>query len=348
MPQVANKLQHINPNITRKKRLKPNLEWLKEHILLSDKTAISQAITLVESSRTEDKAKAHELLNWAIQQQKPSYRIGITGVPGAGKSTFIETFGKMLIERGNSLAVLAIDPSSSRSHGSILGDKTRMNELSKRPEAYIRPSAAGKTLGGLAGNTREAMVICEAAGFNYILIETVGVGQSETAVKNMVDFFLLLLIAGGGDELQGMKRGIIEMSNAIVINKADGPNALQVQATKTEYARAVSLFPLDESGQKTRVMSCSALTGTGMNEVLQMIEDFKSKTANYKESNRQQQAFLWMTKTIESNLLENFYSLEKIKKELQRAKELIAQGKRDPLSAAHEVLSHYFETKNAT
>jgi LAO/AO transport system kinase len=283
-------LNNINPNI-RRTQPSTNTKLLKKGILEGNRTALSKAITLVESQHPKHRSMAFELLNWASQQKTESIRIGITGVPGAGKSTFIESFGLNLIEQGHKIAVLAIDPSSQNSRGSILGDKTRMEELGKSDRAFIRPSAAGKHLGGVAGKTKEAMALCEAAGYNIILIETVGVGQSEIAVKEMVDFFLLVLVAGAGDELQGIKRGIMEMADLILINKAEGENKARAQASKLEYARALSLFAPTASQWKPKAALCSALEKTGISETWQVISDYveSTKSNSFFKINRQTQ-----------------------------------------------------------
>ena len=234
-------------NIQRFRKIQPSVKELVDGILAKNITALSRAITLVESTNSSHLAKANEVINACLPYANKSVRIGITGVPGVGKSTFIEAFGKHLTGLGKKVAVLAVDPSSTISHGSILGDKTRMEELVKDKNAFIRPSASGETLGGVARKTRETITLCEAAGFDTIIIETVGVGQSETAVHSMVDFFLLLKISGAGDELQGIKRGIMEMADAIVINKADGDNIKRANLAKLEFNRALHLFPAKKS-----------------------------------------------------------------------------------------------------
>src|SRR3989339_134259 len=253
----------VNPyfdNFYSKKRtgLLSKDEYLKG-ILSGNTTILSQAITLVESSRNDHRAIAQNLISECLPHVVKSMRIGITGVPGAGKSTFIEAFGGLITAMGHKLAVLAIDPSSERSKGSILGDKTRMEELSIDKNAYIRPSPSAGSLGGVARKTRETIILCEAAGFDTIFIETVGVGQSEIAVHSMVDFFLLLMLAGAGDELQGIKRGIMEMADFIVINKADGDNLLKTNSAKVQYENALHLFPAKESGWIPKVQTCSAI-----------------------------------------------------------------------------------------
>jgi LAO/AO transport system kinase len=342
-------LNNINPNI-RRTQPSTNTKLLKKGILEGNRTALSKAITLVESQHPKHRSMAFELLNWASQQKTESIRIGITGVPGAGKSTFIESFGLNLIEQGHKIAVLAIDPSSQNSRGSILGDKTRMEELGKSDRAFIRPSAAGKHLGGVAGKTKEAMALCEAAGYNIILIETVGVGQSEIAVKEMVDFFLLVLVAGAGDELQGIKRGIMEMADLILINKAEGENKARAQASKLEYARALSLFAPTASQWKPKAALCSALEKTGISETWQVISDYveSTKSNSFFKINRQTQNVKWFDKTIKSGLLELFYEDPGLMKIISEKSKKVANNKVDPIAAAYELLQDIDVKINAT
>ena len=268
-------------------------------------------------------------------------RIGITGVPGVGKSTFIEAFGLYLTSLDKKVAVLAVDPSSSLSQGSILGDKTRMNDLVKNDHAFIRPSPSGNSLGGVARKTRETIILCEAAGFDTIIIETVGVGQSETAVHSMVDFFLLLKLAGAGDELQGIKRGIIEMADAIVINKADGDNIKAAKMAKVEFNRALHLYPSKASQWSPKVSLCSALKHEGISDVWQMIEDYlKTTTANqYFETNRHNQNKFWLLQTIEERLKSNFYNAPEIKLALPLQMKRVEAGEITPFAAAEYLLS---------
>ena len=250
---------------------------LLAQLLKGNKTALGRGITLIESNQKTHQEKAEFLVEGALPRAHNSIRIGITGVPGVGKSTFIESFGSYLIEQGKKVAVLAVDPSSSVSHGSILGDKTRMENLVKQANAFIRPSPSGDSLGGVARKTRESIILCEAAGFDVILIETVGVGQSETTVHSMTDFFLLLKLAGAGDELQGIKRGIIEMADAIIINKADGENIKAAREAKLEFNRALQLYPPKNSDWKPKVKLCSALENEGIAEVWEMISAYTEK-----------------------------------------------------------------------
>jgi len=257
---------------------------------------LSQAITLIESSLSKHQNEAQELIAACLPYSGSAFRLGITGVPGAGKSTFIEALGQHLIDKGRKLAVLAIDPSSERSRGSILGDKTRMEELAGRREAYIRPSPSGGTLGGVARKTRETIILCEAAGFDTIFVETVGVGQSETAVHSMVDFFLLIMLAGAGDELQGIKRGIMEMADAIVINKADGNMLQKARRAQAEFTNALHLFPPSASGWTPLVKTCSSLHGSGIDEIWKMLEDYSSfvQKNGYLAKRRKEQSSYWM------------------------------------------------------
>lgn len=280
-----------------KHTIKPRLSLtdFTEGILKGDRIVLGQAITLVESKRKEDQDQASRLLENVLTHTGKSLRIGLTGVPGVGKSTFIEAFGKHITGKGLKLAVLTIDPSSPVTGGSILGDKTRMDELSKDPMAFIRPTAASHALGGVAHKTREAMLLCEAAGFEVILVETVGVGQSEIAVKNMVDFFLLLVLTGAGDELQGIKKGIIEIADALVVTKADGDNVTKSLETQAMYQEALHLFAAPPSGWQTRVLTSSAFTGEGIEEVYNTIMEYRqAATVNgFFAANRRQQNVSW-------------------------------------------------------
>jgi len=282
----------------------------------------------------------------AVVSQHPasSIRIGITGVPGVGKSTFIEALGKHLTSGGYKLAVLAIDPSSSRSKGSILGDKTRMEELAVDPNAFIRPSPAAGSLGGVARKTRETIILCEAAGFNVIFVETVGVGQSETAVHSMVDFFLLLMLAGAGDELQGIKRGIIEMADAIIINKADGDNIKKAQLARMEYSNALHLFPPSESGWTPVVDVCSSKTKEGISNIWNIITDYQSftKQNGFFEKRRMQQDRQVLYETIEVALKNHFFSRKDISNSIAKLEKEITAGKTNPYTSAQQLLEKYF------
>jgi len=310
-------------------------------IRTGDRSSLSRGITLVESTNPKDNDRSQELINSCLPFANKSIRIGITGVPGVGKSTFIEALGKLLIEKGHRVAVLAVDPSSTLSKGSILGDKTRMEDLVKSQQAFIRPSASGDSLGGVARKTRESIILCEAAGFDVLLIETVGVGQSETAVHSMVDFFLLLKLAGAGDELQGIKRGIIEMADAIVINKADGDNLKAAKLAKVEFNRALHLYPEKTSAWTPKVLLSSALAATGIKEVWHMILDYQQKTkdSGYFESHRNDQNTYWLMQTIEERLRSDFFNSALIKKELKEQIRLVEIGKTTPFAAAEYLLN---------
>ena len=327
------------------RKIQPSSQELIDGILSENISALSRAITLVESTNASHLAKANEVINACLPYANKSIRIGITGVPGVGKSTFIEAFGKYLTSLGKKVAVLAVDPSSTISHGSILGDKTRMEELVKDVNAYIRPSASGETLGGVARKTRETITLCEAAGFDTILIETVGVGQSETAVHSMVDFFLLLKISGAGDELQGIKRGIMEMADAIVINKADGDNIKKANLAKAEFNRALHLFPAKKSGWTPTTSTCSAITHEGISEVWETILKFieLTKANNYFIEKRKEQNQYWMLETINEQLKTNFYNHPDIQNLLDSTKKAVQNDEISPFAAAQLLLEKYFK-----
>jgi LAO/AO transport system kinase len=327
------------------RKIQPSSKELIEGILNGNITALSRAITLVESTNVSHLEKANEVVNACLPHANKSVRIGITGVPGVGKSTFIEAFGKYLTGLGKKVAVLAVDPSSTISHGSILGDKTRMEELVKDQNAYIRPSASGETLGGVARKTRETITLCEACGFDTIIIETVGVGQSETAVHSMVDFFLLLKIAGAGDELQGIKRGIMEMADAIVINKADGDNVRKSKLAKVEFGRALHLFPTKKSGWIPTTSTCSSITREGISEVWETINKYVGQTQsnNYFYNKRKDQNQYWMLETINEHLKTNFFNHPEIEKLLEENKKAVQNDEISPFAAAQLLLEKYFK-----
>lgn len=314
-----------------------------EGILNGDRLMLSRAITLIESHQPADIALSEEVLQAILPSTGQSTRIGITGVPGVGKSTFIESFGEHLTAQGHQIAVLTIDPSSQKTKGSILGDKTRMEQLARNPRAFIRPSASGSTLGGVSNKTREVMLLCEAAGFDVILIETVGVGQSETLVHGMVDFFLLLMLAGAGDELQGIKKGIMEMAHAVVINKADGDNLKAAKRAKVEYQNALHLFPLEESGWYPKVLVCSALKNEGIDSVWGMIQDHKDQltTNGYLAKNRQEQQLSWFQDSLQNLLAERFFSTPEIKNELPNVRDKVASGELPALNAAYALVEKF-------
>ena len=344
-PEIVN--ENSVAVIQRFRKKQPTADELINGILAGNMTALSRAITLVESTNHEHLAKANTIINACLPHSKKSVRIGITGVPGVGKSTFIEAFGTYLTSLGKKVAVLAVDPSSTISHGSILGDKTRMEELVKDKNAYIRPSASGATLGGVARKTRETITLCEANGFDIIIIETVGVGQSETAVQSMVDFFLLLKISGAGDELQGIKRGIMEMADAIVINKSDGDNVRKSQLAKVEFNRALHLFPAKRSGWNPTVTTCSSISKEGIETVWETIKSYlKLTTSNhYFDEKRQDQNQYWMMETIEEQLKNDFYNDASIKKLLSENKKAVQNNELSPFAAATILLEHYFRKK---
>lgn len=317
-----------------------NLKDTQKEILNGNTFVLARAITLCESQKASDQKLADELLTKLLPASRRSLRVGITGSPGVGKSTFIEALGKHLTSLGKKIAVLAIDPSSGKTKGSILGDKTRMEELAKDPLAFIRPTATGYTLGGVADKTREAILLCEAAGFEIILVETVGVGQSETAVRNMVDFFLLLQLAGAGDELQGIKKGIMEMADGIVITKADGENEKQARQAQTEYQHALHLFQPSESGWQPKVLTTSALEKNGIEEVWKMIEGFHSYTLKNKffRKNRDQQNLRWFRESVDQLLKNKILKSKTALSKIKSFEKKIAEEKITPSKAAGEVV----------
>ncbi|WP_411031465.1 methylmalonyl Co-A mutase-associated GTPase MeaB [Spongiimicrobium sp. 3-5] len=321
----------------------PSADALAKGVLQGDKTALARAITLIESTNPKHSIQADFVIEKCLSVKTDSIRIGITGVPGVGKSTFIETFGKTLTRLGKKVAVLTIDPTSALSKGSILGDKTRMQELVKDPNAFIRPSPSGKSLGGVARKSRETVMLCEAAGYNVILIETVGVGQSEVVVHSMVDFFLLLKLAGAGDELQGIKRGIMEMADAIVINKADGDNKKRANLAKAEFTRALHLYPPKVNNWTPKVLSCSALEETGIHEVWELINKYITINIDngYLDAQRQKQNKYWVLQTIEDQLTQNFYNNKEVKRQLDLLLKQVEQRKISPFKAAEALLGKY-------
>ena len=321
--------------------MSPSVAELTQGILNGNIAALARAITLVESTNISHFQKSNAIIEECLPHSGKSIRIGITGVPGVGKSTFIETFGSYLTGLGKKVAVLAVDPSSSISKGSILGDKTRMQELVKDKNAFIRPSPTGHSLGGVARKTRETIILCEAARFDTILVETVGVGQSETAVHGMVDFFLLLKLAGAGDELQGIKRGIMEMADAVVINKADGNNIEQAKLAKAEFTKALHLYPPKENGWTTEVLSCSAIQKTGISEIWELIQTYIDATLakDHISAKRRTQNKYWLLQTIEDQLKQQFYGNKKIKLQLDIMIKKVIDGEMSPFTAAEELLN---------
>ncbi|MBD5297549.1 MAG: methylmalonyl Co-A mutase-associated GTPase MeaB [Paramuribaculum sp.] len=336
----------VNPYMTRRRRRPlPSAAELVEGILKGDITMLSRAVTLVESLSPDHQAVAQEVIEKCLPHSGRSRRIGITGVPGAGKSTSIDVFGLHVLKQGGKLAVLAIDPSSERTKGSILGDKTRMERLSVHPSAFVRPSPSAGSLGGVARKTRETIVLCEAAGFNNIFVETVGVGQSETAVHSMVDFFLLLQLAGTGDELQGIKRGIMEMADGIVINKADGDNINRAQLAQAQFRSALQLFPPTASGWQPEVLTYSGYYELGIPEVWDMIDRyFAFVDANgYFERKRLEQARYWMRETIDEQLRRHFYDDPAIATLLEEKEARVLANLQSSFTAARDVLNAYFK-----
>lgn len=340
----------VNPYQQKRPRRKPLPETseLVEGILRGDTTMLARAVTLIESTAPDHYARAQEVIERCLPYSGKSRRIGITGVPGAGKSTSIDVFGlHVLRDPAARLAVLAIDPSSERTKGSILGDKTRMEKLAIEPRAFIRPSPSAGSLGGVARKTRETIILCEAAGFNNIFVETVGVGQSETAVHSMVDFFLLIQLAGTGDELQGIKRGIMEMADGIVINKADGDNINRAQLAQAQFRSALQLFPPAPSGWKPEVLCYSGYYELGIPEVWDMIDryfDFVEKNG-YFERKRRHQARYWMYETIDEQLKAHFYNDPDIAAVLSRYDDDVQANRRSSFTAARDVLDRYFSSK---
>lgn len=331
---------------SRKKRM--SVDEYVGGILACNRTVLSQAITLIESSLPEHYKMAQDIIEKCLPHAGNSMRIGITGVPGVGKSTFIEALGKIITSGGKKLAVLAIDPSSERSKGSILGDKTRMEALSMDKNAFIRPSPSAGSLGGVARKTRETIVLCEAAGFDTVFVETVGVGQSETAVHSMVDFFLLLMLAGAGDELQGIKRGIMEMADAIAITKADGSNKEKAEHAKAEYQNALHLFPAPPSKWIPKVVTCSAVERHGLNEIWDIVTSYQSitKTSGYFEYKRNQQARYWMYETINNQLKEDFYRNPAIERQVKKFEDDVLKNRISSFVAAKRMLEIYFNNQD--
>jgi LAO/AO transport system kinase len=328
-------------------RKRRTLAEFKEGILAGDRVLLAQAITLVESGLSADQELATALIQELLPHTGQSFRIGVTGVPGVGKSSFIEVFGERLLDAGKKVAVLAVDPSSSLSKGSILGDKTRMERLALDKRAFIRPSPSSSTLGGVAGKTREAILLCEAAGFDLILVETVGVGQSETAVKSMVDFFLLLLLAGAGDELQGIKKGIVEMADCFLIHKADGDNLEKAAQAKQAYQNAVHIFPPSEKGWAPKILLASSVTGMGMQDLAEVLDSYQQqmKGSGFWEKNRGLQRLTWLEDQIQELLGRAFLNHTTVKETLEREKPSVKSGLLSPSMLAHQVLDLFLNSK---
>jgi LAO/AO transport system kinase len=340
----------LNPELGKHlhRQARPGVETLSEGILRGDRVLLSQAITLIESRHARHQEQAQEIIERCLPHSGNSIRIGITGVPGVGKSTFIEAFGKMLIQQSLRVAVLAIDPSSQLTKGSILGDKTRMVELASLPAAFIRPSPSGHSSGGVARKTRETIILCEAAGFDVILVETVGVGQAEIAVHSMVDFFLLLLLPGAGDELQGIKRGVVEMADLLAVNKSDGENLLRAKQAQAEYRNALHLFPPKENGWTPAVQLCSAMAGEGIPQIWEKILEHKGLTERNGSftSKRQNQARYWMHETVLEHLKALFYDHPGIKSWLPALEEAVVKGRLSPFQAAENLMARFLDEKS--
>ncbi len=341
---------NINPDVLKgrigRKRKQYSADEYVSGILSGDRTILSRAITLTESSLSEHHNTIQTIIEKCLPYSGRSVRIGITGVPGVGKSTFIESFGTYLTGQGRKLAVLAIDPSSKKTKGSILGDKTRMERLSVNPNAFVRPSPASGTLGGVARKTRETIILCEAAGFDTIIVETVGVGQSEISVHSMVDFFLLLMLTGAGDELQGIKRGIMEMADVIAITKADGKNRIVAENTKALFQNALHCHPVHQSGWEPRVMVCSAYENKGIEELWEQINDYVvfTKANGYFDEHRKEQAVLRMNDAILEYLNQSFHNEENVKKAKPHLEHMLHKGKITSYRAALYLIDKYFKS----
>jgi LAO/AO transport system kinase len=334
-----------NIRFQKRKMAGPSLEDLFDGILAGDRTMLARAITLAESNSEEHFQKAQILLQKALPFTGRSIRIGITGVPGAGKSTFIEAFGIFLCNLGHKVAVLAIDPSSSLSGGSILGDKTRMEQLARNSHAFIRPSPSGGKLGGVHRKTRESMLLCEAAGFDVILIETVGVGQSEVIIRDMVDFFMLLVLTGAGDELQGMKKGIMELADAIIVHKADGANIQNAIKTQSEYNRILHFLQPATKGWQTKAYSCSSLTKEGISEIWEMMQSFEKngKNLGVYEDRRKGQSREWLYSMITDQLHYQFFHHPGILHNLPKLENEVMSGEKTVATAAEILFKCFFE-----
>ena len=338
----------VNPYLKRKrvKRRELSTAEMVEGIRKGDITILSQAVTLVESVNPEHQQRAQEVIEKCLPYSGNSIRVGISGVPGAGKSTSIDEFGMhVLREKGGKLAVLAIDPSSERTKGSILGDKTRMEKLALHPDSFIRPSPTAGSLGGVARKTRETIILCEAAGFDKIFVETVGVGQSETACHSMVDFFLLIQLAGTGDELQGIKRGIMEISDGIVINKCDGENVDKCHMAATNFRNALHFFPMPDSVWSPKVLFYSGFYGTGIKEIFDMIYEYIDfvKANGYFNYRRNEQAKYWMYESINEHLRNHFYHNPLIQQRLEEAERIVLAGQQTSFTAAQDLLDLYYD-----
>jgi len=338
---------HLKNILAKKRKQQGDVAYYVQGIRQGDKVILSQAITIVESTRSVDQKIAEKIIEQCLPFTNQSIRLGITGTPGVGKSTFIEAFGSHLVEQGKKVAVLAVDPSSQISGGSILGDKTRMEKLAHLENVFVRPSPAKSALGGVARKTRETMILCEAAGFDTILVETVGVGQSETLVHSMVDFFLLLLLPGSGDELQGIKRGIVEMADLVLINKADGDRVKLAKKTRIDYKNALHLFPAKESNWTAAALTCSALSNEGIDKIWAQVEKYiKLTTENqYFQNNRKKQAKYWLEASISQGLQTAFYQNEAIQGALFEIEKAVLNNELSPFQGAEKLLNLFLTTK---
>ncbi|MDP4083733.1 MAG: methylmalonyl Co-A mutase-associated GTPase MeaB [Bacillota bacterium] len=336
-----------NARFKKKKTVGPSIDELYEGIVSGNRSLLARAITLIESNSDQHFQMAQSLLQKLLSHTGSSTRIGITGVPGAGKSTFIETFGTYLCQIGLKVAVLAIDPSSSINGGSILGDKTRMEQLSRNPSAFIRPSPSGGKLGGVHRKTREAMLLCEAAGFDVILIETVGVGQSEVIIRDMVDFFMLLVLTGAGDELQGMKKGIIELADTIIVHKADGSNKQKAIQTKSEYNRILHFLQPATKGWTTKASTCSSLTKEGIHEIWETIQSFEkvTKSTGVFDDRRKGQSREWLYSMISEELHYQFYHQKEIKNQLPKLEQEVMAGEKTVALAVELLFKNFFTSQ---
>ena len=343
-------MESINPNLQfNKRKTLPSVPSFVDGILSGNRVILSQAITLIESTRTDHQEIGQQIIEKCLPHSGKSIRIGITGTPGVGKSTFIESFGLQVIndiQQKHQMAVLAIDPSSQVSRGSILGDKTRMMHLSTHPKAFIRPSPAGDSLGGVARKTRESIILCEAAGFDVIVVETVGVGQSETAVHSMTDFFLLLLLPGAGDELQGIKRGIVEMADLVAVNKADGDREMMAKQAKVFYQNALHLFPSKESQWTPQVVTCSALSQLGIADIWRLILDYQRFTTDnlFFQENRKNQARYWLHESIEQALKKQFYTTPSVQAHLGAIETNVLEGKISSFKGAEQLIQTFLDS----
>ena len=335
-------IRKFNQNYIYQPKKNLNISDIVSGISKADSTILSQAITLLESKRKEDKALVYSALSKLPPSDHKSFRIGITGSPGVGKSTFIETFGKYLSAMGISVAVLTIDPSSKINGGSILGDKTRMEELSKESNVFIRPSPSKGELGGVAEQSYESILLCEKAGFDVIIIETVGVGQSETHVKHVVDFFLLLILAGAGDELQGIKRGIMELADGIAITKSDGDNEKNAKIAKNSYQNAIHLLPPKDNNWITEVKTCSSIENQGITEIWKLLEKFQKHCSgnNWINNNRTEQDVFWFHQKLNQFLMEDFLSKENVTEKVKKMEASLIKGDLDPFTAASKIFKN--------